>query len=272
MKPFLADADVTIFHGDALNVLREMSDGSVDCCVTSPPYLDARPEYPSPSPAQFGLIFADLRRVVTGPLCLNVGRLWRGGMEVLWWTVLLDAARLHGWCVLDTLIWAKPNGNPIQGLVFTNSHEYVFVLGSAGIELNADAIRTPYASETLSRYSRKFAANSGVKGHDRPAHRRSRSGVADEAGARPRSYVEFPTGRDKGNPHPAPMARELAEHLVKLASWPGQTVLDPFAGSGTTLAAARKLGRVSIGIELLEENCDLAAQRLGQQSLLAELL
>lgn len=48
------------------------------------------------------------------------------------------------------------------------------------------------------------------------------------------------------------------------------TVLDVFAGSGTTLLVARKLGRRSVGIELNEDYCALAADRLAQQSLLAE--
>ena len=265
MTLFLDDGDVRLYHGDALDVLRGLPDASVDACVTSPPYLDARPEYPSPSMHEFEEIFRELGRVVDGPLLLNVGRLWRERRELLWWTDLLERANWAGWPLRDTLIWVKPNANPIQGEVVTNAHEYVFLLGDA---FDADAVRTPYPPATIARYQRGFAANSGVKGHGRPLHRRHRPLEADEAGARPKSYVEIHTGREKGNPHPAPMALDLALHLVKLSG--GSTIIDPFAGSGTTAVAARKLGRSAVLIERDETYCDLAADRLSQLSLLAQ--
>lgn len=267
MTPFLADPDVTIWHGDALEVLRALPSSSVDAVVTSPPYLDARPEYPSPSPGQFGLIFGELRRVASGPMLLNVGRLWRDGTEQLWWTVLLNAACINDWDLLDTLVWLKPNANPIHGAVLTSSHEYVLILGTPGEALNVDAIRTEYAASSIPRMSRTWRNGRGVKGDDRE----DQDGRdVHPLGARPRSYIEVCVGREKGNPHPAPMPLELAEHLVKLAALPGQTVLDPFCGSGTTLLAARRLGRHSAGIDSSADYCQLAARRLQQLSLLVE--
>ncbi|MGM3268096.1 DNA methyltransferase, partial [Bacillus cereus group sp. BC255] len=85
---------------------------------------------------------------------------------------------------------------------------------------------------------------------------------------RPKSYVEVYTGKEKGNPHPAPMALDLAIHLVKLGSPAGGTVLDPFGGSATTAVAAPPQGRKSVLIELDPEYATMAAGRLAQQSLL----
>lgn len=67
--------------------------------------------------------------------------------------------------------------------------------------------------------------------------------------------------------HPAPFPSVLAERCIRLSSWPGETVLDPFMGSGTTLRAAKDLGRRAIGIEQSERYCEIAAKRLAQEVL-----
>lgn len=256
-----------LWHGDCAEVLAKMGAGSADACVTSPPYLDARPEYDSPTLAEFGVIFEQLARVVTGPCLVNVGRVFRNRVEVLWWPVLLTMAAQSGWGLIDTLVWTKPNANPIRGRVFADSHEYVLILGRAGVTLNVDGIRRPYADSTQARFGRAWTNHRGVKNPIASKERHTRA-EPNPLGARPRSYIEFYVGGEKGNPHPAPMAPGLAEHLVSLATWPGQTVLDPFAGSGNTARAARKLGRNSILIEQSEEWAKLCADRLAQPSTL----
>lgn len=267
MTLFLDDGDVRLFHGDALDVLRGLPDGCVDACVTSPPYLDARPEYPSPTHVEWRVIFAELRRVVAGPALFNVGRLWRDRTEVLWWVDLVRIAQSAGWPLLDTLVWIKPNANPIHGQVFANRHEYVLILGEPDVELGIDAVRVPYAPSSVPRLKRGWTNHTGVK-NDTGRKNGRRQSEPHPLGGRPPSYVEVYTGREKGNPHPAPMALDLALHLVKLSG--GSTILDPFAGSGTTAVAARKLGRASVLIERDKAYCELTADRLSQLSLLAE--
>ena len=77
----------------------------------------------------------------------------------------------------------------------------------------------------------------------------------------------IPAGLSAGSEHPAVMPLELAMRAIRLSTWPGEVVLDPFMGSGTTLLAARLLGRRAVGIEISERYCELAAARLGQQVL-----
>jgi site-specific DNA-methyltransferase (cytosine-N4-specific) len=69
--------------------------------------------------------------------------------------------------------------------------------------------------------------------------------------------------------HFATFPTELPERCIKAGSRPGDTVLDPFMGSGTTAWVARHLGRQAVGCELNAEYLDIAARRLQQQSLLA---
>ena len=67
--------------------------------------------------------------------------------------------------------------------------------------------------------------------------------------------------------HPAPFPVELARRAIRLSTWPDEIVFDPFAGSGSTLLAARQLGRRAIGVERSERYCELAAARLAQGGL-----
>ena len=67
--------------------------------------------------------------------------------------------------------------------------------------------------------------------------------------------------------HPTEKPLPLASEFVALFSDPGEIVLDPFMGSGTTLRAAKDLGRKAVGIEIEERYCEIAAKRLAQEVL-----
>jgi hypothetical protein len=73
------------------------------------------------------------------------------------------------------------------------------------------------------------------------------------------------------NGHPCPKPEGWMRWLVNLVSQPGEVVVDPFAGSGTTLVAAKRLGRRAIGIEIEEKYCEIAAKRLQQEALPLEV-
>jgi DNA modification methylase len=265
VRVVVEDADVTVYAGDALSVLEGLD--RVDAIVSSPPYLDARPEYGHPTAQWWDDFFALASTKVAGPVLLNVGRIWRDGEETDWWMQLRGYARANGWLHYDTLLWLKPNGNPIQGKLFANRHEIVLCLGLPGCEFNTDELRVPYAPASIPRLRRGWTNHIGVKNDIRKNGNRSTE--PHPAGGRPPSYVVHPTGREKGNPHPAPMALGLAEDLVRLAAWPGQVVFDPFAGSGTTAIAARKHGRRAVLAEINPEYATLAAARLSQQVIAA---
>ena len=66
--------------------------------------------------------------------------------------------------------------------------------------------------------------------------------------------------------HPAPFPEELAYRLVRMFSFHGDTVLDPFCGTGTTMVAALRAGRNSVGVEIDREYCRMAAIRLKDET------
>jgi len=273
VTPFLRDPDVTLWHGDAREVLRRMPPQSVDATVTSPPYADARgDDYDrvglADYPGWFKTVALELLPVTkpTGSFMLNLGRVFRGGIESSYIEETVLAVQSVGWVRIDTIIWRKLNALPNQHRELRRMHEYVYWFAvSPDAYRGFDHVREPYAASSLTRYQRTF--KSAAK--NRPREERGRN--MNPLGAKPGSVFSCTVGRERGNPHPAPMALDLADHLVRLSSPPGGTVLDPFAGSATTLIAARRHNCIGIGIESSLDYCRLASDRLAQQSLLTEI-
>ena len=79
------------------------------------------------------------------------------------------------------------------------------------------------------------------------------------------AFWSFPCARGSGHPTEKPI--RLFQSFVEQFSDPGETILDPFMGSGTTLRAAKDLGRKAIGIEIEEKYCEIAVKRLKQEVL-----
>jgi site-specific DNA-methyltransferase (adenine-specific) len=87
-------------------------------------------------------------------------------------------------------------------------------------------------------------------------------GPRPTAACKPSSIQSFDVAGKSGHPCPKPLS--WMKWLVNLASIEGETILDPFMGSGTTLVAAKLEGRKAIGIEIEERYCEIAAKRLAQ--------
>ncbi|MCY3561440.1 MAG: site-specific DNA-methyltransferase [bacterium] len=137
-----------------------------------------------------------------------------------------------GWWLRSEVIWHKPNAHPesVRDRP-TKAHETVFLFSkSQDYYYDVDAVRGPNGR----RLRTVWDVNTEPR---RPAD----SGVDD---------------------HPAVMPLSLARRCVMMTSEPGDVVLDPFAGSGTTLLAARELGRRWVGVELNPAFVDLIERRL----------
>ena len=145
---------------------------------------------------------------------------------------LAFALQEDGWWLRSEVIWHKPNAHPesVRDRP-TRSHETVFLLSkSQNYYYDVDAVRGPNGRRLRTTW-------------DVPTEPRQRPG-----------------GRMDG--HPAIMPLTLARRCVEITSRPGDVVLDPYAGSGTTLIAARDRGRKWIGVELKPEFVDLIERRL----------
>jgi DNA modification methylase len=203
------------------------------------------------------------------------------------------ALQADGWWLRQDIIWHKPNPMPesVRDRC-TKAHEYVFLLTkSERYYYDAEAVSEPVAVSTTARLSQPSlplqAGSDRVPGKtngpmkavgprfggnkfgdsDDPKHA-TKSGnvyeIPDANGRRNRRSVWTVTTKPYSGAHFAVMPADLVEPCIKAGCPEGGTVLDPFAGSGTTLAVAAELGRGGIGCELNPEYIELAEQRIAK--------
>ena len=175
------------------------------------------------------------------------------------------ALQADGWYLRSHCIWHKPNTMPesVRDRP-TSAHESVFLLTKQPKYFyNSDAIREPIAASSASRLAQNIA---GQKGSSRANGGAKANGNMKAVGntdfRNARNVWKIPPRPYKGA-HFATFPPELAARCIKAGSRPGDTVIDPFAGAGTTALAARDLKRNSVLIELNPEYAELTRQRLG---------
>ena len=159
------------------------------------------------------------------------------------------------------LIWHYKNKANL-GNDWGRSHESVIHLRKQQHTLNIDDIRIPYGAHTLKYPSHPQADTSaygrgGMKGRD--------NWVPNPKGAKPKDVFDIPTtcnGMGESTPHPTQKPEELVRKFVLTSSQPGDLVLDPFSGSGTTLVVAEQLERRWLGCDLSATYNEWAIQRL----------
>lgn len=182
------------------------------------------------------------------------------------WRVAL-ALQDDGWWLRSDIIWAKPNPMPesVEDRP-TRAHEYLFLLTrSANYTYNGDAIREPYKPESAGRYAySKQGTAPTCRQVDGDVERRERERGLREMnprGRNARSVWELPTQPYHGA-HFATFPPEIPRRCILAGTRPGDRVLDPFVGSGTTARVARELGREGLGMDLSREYLSLARQRI----------
>lgn len=226
MKPYYEDESVTLYKGDALDILPTIPAGSIHACVTDPPYV--------------------------------IGAVSAGNM----------ASKSGGWAdMMNSALWFTEWYKMVDRTLRNDSSFWTFCNWRSLPVVMKSAISADLAITSLMVWDKEWIGPGGSQGL-RPAYELCAL-LAKPGFAIPNRGVpdvwRHKTGGYKPNGHPAEKPVALVERILTTAALkPGETVLEPFAGSGTTAIAAKNLGLKCIAIEAEEKWCDLIASRLDQ--------
>lgn len=281
-----------IEFGDCRETMRRWAaDGvKVQTCVTSPPYFGLRDyghegqigleQTPEEYIAAMVEVFRCVRDVLSddGTLWLNLGDSYGPGKQLLGvpWRIAI-ALQSDGWVLRQDIIWHKPNPMPesVRDRC-TKSHEYIFLLSkSQKYFFDGEAIREDSADPVGSakRYkSPFFIGDKHESGGYSSNGAKHTGGMKEFDGKRNRRSVWSVATRPYKGAHFATFPPALIEPCILAGSRPGDIVLDPFMGSGTTAQVALQHGRQYLGCELNQDYKALQDQRIfGMQTQLIEV-
>lgn len=236
--PYYQDAHVTLYHGNMRELLPMLGITS-DACVSDPPYGETSLAWDRWVDGWPALVAACTRSM----WCFGSMRMFTERWP-----------EFASWHLAQDLVWSKRRGSGMRNDRFKRTHELI-----------CQFTRGPW-SEIHHEPIREWM---GVARPGGPQRRPRRAGhlngsspiVDDDDGLRlVRSIIEAAPPR--GSRHPTEKPAAILAPLIEYAVPPGGLVLDPFAGSASTLLTARHLGRRAIGIEADEEYCERAAKRL----------
>jgi DNA modification methylase len=181
---------------------------------------------------------------------------------------LVIALQRMGWRWLETYIWAKPNAVPGKfGPRTKDSFEYVYHF-ARGFKpyFDLNAVRIPYKADSTEIARRKLDTL-GRRNTD-AGFGRDRTKTYLLGGADPGNVVTVAQtyNQHRGVAHTAAMPEGLSEFFIKIASPEGGIVVDPFAGAGTTVVVARRLGRRAAGFEIHEHFVEESRRRITENS------
>ena len=243
-----------IVLGDCLETMKRMPDGFVDLTVTSPPYLNLR-EYSSWN------TYDDYLKDV-GKWLSELYRVTKEGRHLAWniQDNLPEPSKGHRQyhaLMPDTIKIAQQAGFEWEvNIVWNKQNSTQLMMGSYPYP---PTMIYAQMTESICIFRKSGKADLSRKSDDSKLSR-------EEWGSMIRNVWNI-TPQTKSL-HSAPFPKEIPSRLIKLHSFEGDTVYDPFNGSGTTSVASQNLNRNYIGSEISKEYCEIAEERLRQETLL----
>lgn len=238
MKPYYEHGGITIYHGDCREILPKLV--HMDVVITDPPYGDTSLSWDVPVVGW--LPFVDCRSL----WCFGSFRFWLSHGQQF----------SKAWTYGQDVVWEKHNGSSFHADRFRRVHELVVHwYKGPWSEVYKSVLTTPDATARTVRRKARPPHTGHIEAGSYQSH---------DGGPRlMRSVLRVRSAHGEAQ-HPTQKPLGIVAPLIAYSSPPGAVVVDPFAGSGTTLRAAKDLGRRAIGIEIEERYCEIAAERMNQ--------
>ncbi len=252
-----------LFNLDVLDFFKMLPNQSVDLIFADPPYNIKKAEWDT-FESQKKYIEWSLKWIREAERVLNrTGSIYICGFSEILADIKWAAAHLFKGC--KWLVWYYRNkanlgndwGRSHESLLhFRKSNDFIF---------NIDQVRTPYNAHTLRYPVRPQAQSSQYSGKK---DKKDYIWTPHPGGAEPKDVFELPTLSNHSwekTSHPTQKPVELIKKIILASSSPGQLVVDPFGGSGTTYAVAEAFERNWMGTELNLDYCEIIESRLSDK-------
>lgn len=260
-----------IYKGDSLTLLKKLDENSIDLIITSPPYSTLKKYIdfsgiPADDYVDWFLPYCkEIERVMkpTGSFILNINDKVDNGFRHPYVFDLIS--RLHketNLKMFERLFWNKLKGLPNR-YRFGDRVEFLFWFAKEkGFYFNIDEMRTPYSKKSIQRMKKPLKKRFS-RDESNQDSKEYKKWSPNPKGALPTTLVNISSESKRiADNHVAVYPIELVDYFIKGATKPGDLVLDPFMGTGTTGLSATNLGRNYIGFEMQQDYIEIANQRI----------